>query len=293
MCNRDGGIKDDILVFRLEEKNYLLVYNAGNRTKDFDWLKENCRGDVTLSDISDTVAMFAVQGPNSAKLLSTISERPVEPIARFGISWTKLNGIRALISRTGYTGEDGFEVYAWDSTIANPENAQTVWNAILRAGIVYGIEPCGLGARDLLRLEAGLCLYGNDIDETKNPVEAKLTFVVKFQKDFIGKLSLLRVREAGAASIRVGLTTLTRAIPRHGFEVVDAGRTAGVITSGSFSPTVKRGIAMGYVEREVAQDGKIVEIKIRDRLEKARIVKPPFYDAHEYGFSRKSYSAPT
>ena len=287
ICNPKGGIKDDILVFRLQSE-FLLVYNAANRSKDYEWIQANSTGDVEIQDVSDEVGMFALQGPNAVSLMSRISDQFTESIPRFGCAWTQIAGIRTLVSRTGYTGEDGYEIFVWDSSVAKPENACTVWDSLLSAGSAYGIEPCGLGARDVLRLEAGLCLYGTDIDENTNPLEARLGFAVKFHKEFIGKQPLLELKAAGhIARIRIGLVTLTRVIPRHGFEIFSEGKKVGNVTSGTLSPTTDRGIAMGYVEDKVTHEGDIIEVRIRERFEKGTLVKPPFYDPSKFGYARK------
>ena len=289
ICNPNGGIKDDVLVFHLEGQEYFIVYNAGNRAKDYDWILANSKSlEVNVEDVSDSVAMFAVQGPRARQLVQELSSTDLSSIPRFGCNWGLIAGARSLISRTGYTGEDGFEVYVWDAPIAQPEKAESVWNGLLKGGKRYGLEPCGLGARDLLRLEAGLCLYGNDMDENTDPYEAKLNFVVRLQKDFIGKDQLLAIKERGPSRVRVGLRTSRRVIPRHGFEIVTNGRTIGHVTSGTLSYLLDTGIAMGYVERDYSREGNLIQLRIRERTEEAKIVKPPFYDTSQYGYSRKS-----
>jgi len=290
ICNPSGGIKDDVTVFHLDNEQYFIVYNAGNRAKDYDWILTNSRGlEVEVEDVSDSVAMFAIQGPKARQLTQELSSTQVMEIPRFGCGWTELDGKKCLVSRTGYTGEDGFEIYTWNSPITNPSNARGVWNKLLEVGKSYGVEPCGLGARDLLRLEAGLCLYGTDIDENTNPYEAKLGFVVKLRKkDFVGKEKLQEIKEKGTLRIRVGLITERRVIPRHGFEVTVLGKVVGTVTSGTLSPLLNTGIAMGYVEKVCGQEGFELEIQVRGRPEKARVIKPPFYDTSQYGYLRKS-----
>jgi aminomethyltransferase len=289
MCNAAGGIKDDVLVFRLQEDEDLMVYNAGNRSKDYDWIVANARGlNVETQDVSDEVAMFAVQGPNARSLVQQLSSAQLDRIPRFACEWTKIAGAKALISRTGYTGEDGFEVFVWDSPVTDPRNARMVWDRLMQAGKPYALEPCGLGARDLLRLEAGLCLYGTDMDERTNPYEARLGFVVKLNKEFIGKKKLQEIKEKGTEKTRVGLITTRRVIPRHGFSILHDGRNVGTVTSGTLSPLLNTGIAMGYIGTEIAQEGSVVGIQVRDRREEAKIVKPPFYDTSRYGYSRKN-----
>ena len=287
MCNPDGGIKDDVMLFRLLDKEYLVVYNAGNRSKDYDWILNNSRRfDVVVEDVSDNVAMFAVQGPKARQIVQELSKPDLITIPRFGCARTELAGTKALVSRTGYTGEDGFEIFVWDSPIGNPSKALAVWERLLQVGKSFGLEACGLGARDLLRLEAGLCLYGTDMDERTNPYEARLGFVVKLLKDFIGKEKLLEIKEKGTSRIRAGLVTDRRVIPRHGFGITSRGKVVGTVSSGTLSPLLNTGIAMGYVEKDSGQEGNVLEIQVRDRREEARVVKPPFYDTARYGYSR-------
>jgi aminomethyltransferase len=292
MCNSDGGIKDDVLVFHLQENEHLIVYNAANRTKDYDWIVANARGlDANIQDVSDDVAMFAVQGPKAVRILQPLCTGRLDTIPRFGCSWAQIAGTKALVSRTGYTGEDGFELFVWDSTVGAAEKARRVWDRILQMGAPHGLEPCGLGARDLLRLEAGLCLYGTDMDEKTDPYEARLGFVVKLHKDFIGKKKLQEIKEKGNQKIRIGLVTTKRVIPRHGFKIIQATQDVGTVTSGSLSPILNTGIAMGYVVPKSASEGNVVGIEVRSRLENARIVRPPFYDPDQYGYSRKTQAA--
>ncbi len=287
MCNAEGGIKDDVLVFRLKEDEYLIVYNAGNRSKDYDWIVANATGlEVETKDVSDDVAMFAVQGPKAIQVVQQLTRLRLDNIPRFGCEWAEIAGARALVSRTGYTGEDGFELYVWNSPISNSENARMVWEKVMEAGKPHGLEPCGLGARDLLRLEAGLCLYGTDMDEKTNPYEAKLGFVVRSPKEFIGKKKLQEIKEKGTKRMRVGIVTARRVIPRHGFQIIQNEKNIGMITSGTLSPLLNTGIAMGYVGTDVAKEGNIIAIRIRDRQEEAKIVKTPFYDTGKYGYAR-------
>ncbi|MEM2366749.1 MAG: glycine cleavage system aminomethyltransferase GcvT [Candidatus Bathyarchaeia archaeon] len=291
MCNENGGIIDDFVVSRLEEEKFLLVPNATNREKDFNWLVKKAEGfNVKIEDVSDKAAMFAVQGPNAEKTLQKICTADLSKIERFKCAPAKLAEVDVFLSRTGYTGEDGFEVYVWNAPLNKPDNAIKVWNAILEAGKPYGIEPCGLGARDTLRLEAGLCLYGNDIDENTTPLEARLGFVVKFQKDsFIGKNALLKQKEEGVKRRRVGLQMIEQGIPRQGFKVYnEKSENIGQTTSGTFSPLLKCGIAMAYIQTQHAQEGNVVNIEIRGKMAKAKIVSFPFYDAEKYGYKRKT-----
>jgi aminomethyltransferase len=201
-----------------------------------------------------------------------------------------LADVEVFLSRTGYTGEDGFEVFVWNASPAKPDNAVRLWKAILEAGETLEIEPCGLGARDSLRLEAGLCLYGSDIDETTTPLEAALGFVVKLQKDrFIGKEALLKEKTEGVKRKRVGIRMTDRGIPRQSFEIhAEAGERIGSITSGTFSPLLNLGIGMGYVQAPYAQEGNTVGIRIRNKTASGRIAGFPFYNTEKYGFKRKT-----
>jgi aminomethyltransferase len=290
MCTENGGIVDDFVVYRLEKEKFLVVFNASNREKDFNWFTKNARGfNVNIENISDNVAMCAVQGPFAQRTLQQISSEDLNKIARFKCGPSTLAGVDVFLSRTGYTGEDGFEVFIWNASTARPDNAVKFWNAVLEAGRNYGIEPCGLGARDTLRLEAGLCLYGNDIDETTSPLEAGLGFVVKLQKEkFVGKEILLKQKSEGLKRKRIGMKMIDQGIPRPGFELFSAaGEKSGRITSGTFSPLLRIGVGMGYVEASQAQQDAEFDVKIRDRLAKAKLAAFPLYDQEKYGYRRK------
>jgi len=291
MCNENGGIIDDFIVYRLETQKFLLVFNANNREKDYNWLVTNAKGsNVKIEEISDDVAMFAVQGPNAEKTLQKIATEDLSKTGRFKCEPSRLAGVEVFLSRTGYTGEDGFEIFVWNASIAKSDNATRLWRAILEAGKTLGIEPCGLGARDTLRLEAGLCLYGNDIDEMTTPLEAALGFVVKLQKDrFIGKEVLLKQKADGVRRKRVGIRMTDGGIPRPGFEIrAESGETIGSVTSGTFSPLLNFGIGMGYVQTPHAQEGNSVNVIIRNKTSTGRITSFPFYDTEKYGFKRKT-----
>jgi len=290
MCTENGGIIDDFVVYRLETERFMVVFNAGNREKDYNWLMKNAQGfSVKMENVSDEVAMLAVQGPSASKTLQSISSEDLSKIERFKCGRARLSGVDVFLARTGYTGEDGFEVFVWNASLTKPDNAVEVWNSVLEAGKPRGMEPCGLGARDTLRLEAGLCLYGNDIDETTTPLEAGLGFVVKLQKeDFIGKAALQKQKEEGTKRKRVGMVLQEQGIPRPGFEIYnDKNENVGRVTSGTFSPLLKKGVGMGYVETSQAQEGNTVNVKIRDRVTKAKIAAFPLYDTEKYGYKRK------
>ena len=290
MCNEKGGIKDDFILSRLEPDKFFMVYNAANRTKNYEWLVQHSKSfNVKVEDVSDIIAMFAVQGPKAQETLQKIADSDLSKIERFKCSWTKLEGVDVFLSRTGYTGEDGFEIFVWDTSLSNPAKAEKVWNAILETGKDFGIEPCGLGARDTLRLEAGMCLYGNDIDENTTPLEARLGFVVKFKKEnFIGKDALLKQKAEGVKRKRVGLRMLEKSIPRPNYEVWKNGQIIGRVTSGTFSPVLQCGIAVAYVPTEHAVKDSMVMVKIRGKLVKVEVVKFPFYDPTRYGYRRQN-----
>jgi len=291
VCNPQAGIKDDVVLLRLERDLFLMVYNASNREKDFSWLQQNAtRYGVEVKDISNDVAMLALQGPSAELTLSKLCPENLSEIPRFGCRWIELSGLKCLASRTGYTGEDGFEIFVWDSSVSDPRLALEAWNAMLDAGKEFGIEPCGLGARDILRLEAAMCLYGNDIDESVTPFEARLGFTVKLEKkDFVGKDALVKQKSEGVKRVRIGLKMIDKGIPRLGCEILKDNLVIGKVTSGTLSPTVRVGIAMGYVPPGFSSEGEVLMIKIRDRLTKAQIVKFPFFDTQIHGRTRLSH----
>jgi aminomethyltransferase len=293
MCNKNGGIIDDFVVYRLEKERFLVVFNASNREKDYGWLVRNSKGfNVKAQDVSDTVAMLAVQGPSAAATLQKISAEDLMKVERFKCLSTRLARVETFLARTGYTGEDGFEILVWSDSTSKPEDAVKLWNDILEAGRAFRIKPCGLGARDTLRLEAGLCLYGNDIDKSTTPFEAGLGFVVKLQKQsFIGKDALQNLKDEGPKQRRVGIIMIEPGIPRPEFPILNEKREQiGRLTSGTFSPLLKCGIGMGYAETSQAREGNIVGIKIRGKEAKARIATFPLYDADRYGYKRKTNS---
>jgi aminomethyltransferase len=289
MLKPDAGIMDDLITYKMSEDKFFIVYNAANREKDFAWLKENSGGfDVELRDMSDEIAMIAVQGPKAKETLQRITEEDVSEVSRFNLAKLTISGHKCMAARTGYTGEDGFEVFVLDCPLDKPEKALKVWNDLLEAGAV----PVGLGARDSLRLEAGLNLYGNDITEETNPLEARLRWVVKFKKEggFIGKEALQKAREAGVERSQVGIQIVGRGIPRQHYEILDeeGKEIIGEVTSGGMAPTLGYGIAIGYVPLELRKVGTPVKIRIRKRLVEGKIVKAhPFYDDSVYGWKRE------
>lgn len=271
MCYEDGGIVDDLLVYRLPDC-YLTVVNASNLVKDFNWMEQHLIPGAQLEDVSDDYTLLALQGRDATRVLQKLTPVDLSKLEYYWLVQASIAGIPALISRTGYTGELGYEIgFA-------PEASETVWNAIMQAGQEFEIEPIGLGARDTLRLEMKYCLYGNDIDQTTNPLEAGLGWVTKLKKgDFIGRPALLAAKAAGLRRKLVALVVAERAVPRHGYPVTKDGREIGVVTSGTMSPSVGLGIAMAYVATEFSEIDSVVEIQIRNKAIPARVIQPPFY----------------
>ncbi len=284
MLRPNGGIIDDLLVYRLDGR-VLLVVNASNTEKNLAWLREHAPRDVTIDDRSRELALIALQGPRAARTLAAAGGGAFLALRYYAAAEGALCGANLVVSRTGYTGEDGFEVYApWD-------RAGEIWDALLAAGRAFGIAATGLGARDSLRLEARFCLYGNDIDETTNPLEAGLGWVVKIDKgEFVGRDALAAVRAAGATRRLVGFVSDGRDIPRHGYALRAAGDHAatGVVTSGGFGPTVAKGIGMGYLPSAAAAPGRSVEVDCRGKWVAATIVKGPFYTKPPEGGSGRA-----
>jgi aminomethyltransferase len=272
MCYDNGGIVDDLLLYHLGDR-YVLVVNASNIQKDFEWLVSHRRGDVQLVDVSDRTALLAVQGPKSLATLQKLSSVDLSALEYYHFARGTIAGVPALISRTGYTGELGFELYME----AEPLSCEKVWNAVFEAGKEFGIVPAGLGARDTLRLEKGYCLYGNDIDQTTLPLEAGLGWITKLEKgDFIGKQAILNAKSSGLKRRLVGLMLPDKVIARHGYPLTVDGTSVGHVTSGTFSPSLQRGIAMGYVETAYANVGGTVNVQVRGKDAPATIVKTPF-----------------
>ena len=287
MCNPQGGIVDDLITYKVSPERFLVVYNASNREKDFKWLKKNSKDfDLKLSDFSDKIAMIAVQGPKAEEMLQKMTEEDLSKVGRFEIADLTISGYKVMAARTGYTGEDGFEIFVLDCPVNQPEKALKIWNDLIENGAV----PCGLGARDSLRLEAGLWLYGNDIDETTNPLEAGLRWTVKLKKEgyFIGQRAIQMMRDEGIPRTLIGIKLDERGIPRHGYEVLNVNEEViGEVTSGGFSPTLNIGIAMAYVPPEYKEIGTDLLIRIRKNLVKGKVVKHrPFYDETKYGWKR-------
>lgn len=274
MCYPSGGIVDDLLVYN-DANRYMFVVNAANITKDFEWINNNCKNfDIEIIDKSDEISLLALQGPKSLGTLQKLTKFDLSTIPYYSFVHTNVVGLDIIASRTGYTGELGFELY-FNSAVST---AEQIWNALMDAGKEFGIKPIGLGARDTLRLEMGYCLYGNDIDKTTNPLEAGLGWVTKLEKeDFVGKAALLKIKQEGIRKKLIGFVIEgEKAMPRHGYEICTNGSTAGYVTSGMISPVLDKCIGLGYVPSQYAQRGNSVTILIRGKEINAKIVDIPF-----------------
>jgi aminomethyltransferase len=272
VCNPGGGVKDDIFVYRLGETRFLVCVNASNREKIFSWFCAQApQGDVRLEDESGHLAQIALQGPQAPRILQTVCAAAERLKPRQCLD-TAVLGAQSVVSRTGYTGEIGYELYVPSSS------AVMVWDSLMKAGEKAGIKPCGLGARDLLRLEVGYLLYGNDMDEQTTPLEAGAAYAVDFTKgDFIGRPVLLEQKEKGPAKRLVGFELIEKGVPRHGMKVLAGGKEIGVVTSGNLSPRLQKGIGLASVPPSFAEPDARFEIDIRGRLQDAVCVKLPFY----------------
>ncbi|MCX6539408.1 MAG: glycine cleavage system aminomethyltransferase GcvT [Acidobacteria bacterium] len=269
-----GTFVDDVLVYRFAEEHFLLVVNASNVEKDYAWILEHIRqfGDVAALDNSSRYALLALQGPIARQVMQRLTNFDLSDMKYYWFAHGEVAGVRATLSRTGYTGEDGYEVFV------PPKQAPAVWNAILEAGKDDGVIPTGLGARDTLRLEAAMRLYGNDIDAETTILEADLEWIIGWKKDnFIGRDALLRQKESGVSRRLVGFEMTDRAIARHGYPVMIGGQKAGVVTSGTQTPFLKKAIGMAYVPANHTAEGTEFDVEIRGRLNRARVVPLPFY----------------
>ena len=270
--NGKGGIVDDLLVYRIDEKTYMLVVNASNIDKDWNWISSHNTKGIEMKNISDQTSLLAVQGPKAIEVLQKLTAVKLADIPYYSFVKGNFCGIdNVVISNTGYTGAGGFEIY-FDNEYANK-----IWDAIFKEGAAFGIKPIGLGARDTLRLEMGFCLYGNDIDDTTSPLEAGLGWITKFTKDFTDKAYLQAQKEKGLTKKLVGFEMIERGIPRHGYPIIDAaGNNIGVVTSGTQSPTLNKAIGMGYVKTDLTKADTEIFIQIRDKNIKAVVTKIPF-----------------
>ena len=273
MPNGQGGIVDDLIIYMLEENKYMLVVNAANIDKDWEWISSQNKMNAQMRNISDDIALLAIQGPKATETLQGLTEVDLNAIKFYRFTTGRIAGIDdVIISATGYTGSGGFELYL-------PANkAKEAWNKILEAGEPHGIEPAGLGARDTLRLEMGLCLYGNDIDDTTSPIEAKLGWITKFTKDFVDADRLKKQKEEGIEQKLIGFELKDRGVPRKDYDLVDdQGKKIGRVTSGTMAPSLNKPIGMGYVQIDHAAPGNTIFVDIRGKMREAEVVKTPFY----------------
>lgn len=270
--NNDGGIVDDLIVYRIDEKTYMLVVNASNIDKDWDWISKHNTKNVEMHNISEKTSLLAIQGPKAIDVLQKLTDVKLADIPYYSFAKGKFNGVdNVVISNTGYTGAGGFEIYFEN------EHAEKMWDSIFAAGAEFGIKPIGLGARDTLRLEMGFCLYGNDIDDTTSPIEAGLGWITKFTKDFTNRAAIEKQKTDGVTRKLVGFEMIDRGIPRHDYQIADAnGTVIGKVTSGTQSPTLNKAIGMGYVAKDFAKADTEIYVVIRDKAIKAKVTKIPF-----------------
>lgn len=272
--NEKGGIIDDLIVYRFNEEKYLLVVNASNIDKDWNWIsKFNAEIGADLRNLSDDYSLLAIQGPKAAQAMQVLTSVKLNEIPFYHFAVGDFAGVgNVIISATGYTGSGGFEVYCKN------EEVEQIWDKVFEAGASYGIKPIGLAARDTLRLEMGFCLYGNDIDDTTSPYEAGLGWVTKYTKDFVNSDSLKQQKEVGVSRKLIAFELVDRGIPRHDYEITDGkANVIGKVTSGTMSPSMKIGIGLGYVPTDFAALDSEIFIKVRDKELKAKVVKAPFY----------------
>lgn len=273
MPNASGGIVDDLIVYRVKEMTYLLVVNASNIEKDWRWISEHNSMGAELRDISDHYSLLAIQGPKAVEAMQSLTSVDLSEIPFYKFKVADFAGVEhVIISATGYTGSGGFEIYCKNNEV------EQIWKRVFEAGADFGIKPIGLAARDTLRLEMGYCLYGNDIDDTTSPIEAGLGWITKFTKDFINSDGLLKQKEEGVTRRLRAFELKERGIPRQGYEIVDEnGASLGKVTSGTMSPSLKKGIGMGYVNSTHTKFGTEIFIRIRNKDIPAEIIKLPFY----------------
>lgn len=271
--NENGGIIDDLIIYRMKEDQYLLVVNASNIDKDWNWISKHNDLGVEMRNLSEDYALLAIQGPKSIEAMQSLTSVNLSEIPYYSFVVGDFAGIQnVIISATGYTGSGGFEIYCKNDEV------EQIWNKVFEAGASFEIKPIGLAARDTLRLEMGFCLYGNDIDDTTSPLEAGLGWITKFTKDFINSENLKKQKEEGVKRKLVGFELLERGIPRHDYEIADAtGNIIGKVTSGTMAPSVGKGIGLGYVTTENSKPETEIFIKIRNNNVRAKVVKTPFY----------------
>lgn len=273
LTNENGGIVDDLIIYRIKENQYLLVVNASNIDKDWEWISKHNDMGVEMKNLSDEYSLLAIQGPKSAEAMQSLTSVNLAEIPYYSFKVGDFAGIEGvIISATGYTGSGGFELYCKN------EEVEQIWNKVFEAGAPFGIKPIGLAARDTLRLEMGFCLYGNDINDTTSPLEAGLGWITKFTKNFTASDILKKQKEEGVKRKLVGFELLERGVPRHDYEIVDKeGNVIGVVTSGTMAPSLGKGIGMGYVTTEHSKIDSEIFIRIRKNDVPAKVVKMPFY----------------
>lgn len=273
MPNNEGGIVDDLIIYKLEEEKYLLVVNASNIEKDWNWIVAHNTENVTMQNLSDDYSLLAIQGPKAVEAMQPLAKIDLSAIAYYHFKVDEFAGFEdVIISATGYTGSGGFEIYCKNDQV------ETIWNKVFEAGAPYGIQPIGLAARDTLRLEMGFCLYGNDIDDTTSPIEAGLGWITKFNKSFTNDAQLKTQKEQGVTRKLVAFEMQERAVPRHDYEIVDQdGNVIGKVTSGTMAPSLNKGIGLGYVTTAHSAVDSTIYIKIRKNQVAAKVVKLPFY----------------
>ena len=271
--NQDGGVVDDLIVYRIAAEKWLLVVNASNIDKDWAWINSHNTMGASLENSSDHYSLLAIQGPKAIQAMQSLTQENLSAIKFYTFKINTFAGVEnVIISATGYTGSGGFEIYCKNTQVAK------IWTKVLEAGANWGIQPIGLAARDTLRLEMGYCLYGNDIDDTTSPLEAGLGWITKFNKDFINSESLKKQKEIGVSKTLVGFELSQRGIPRQGYAIVDAqGNSIGRVTSGTMSPSMGKGIGLGYVPMALKEVGSQIHIQIRNKIVPAMVVKLPFY----------------
>jgi len=271
--NEDGGVVDDLIVYRIAAEKWLLVVNASNIDKDWAWINLHNTMEASLENSSDHYSLLAIQGPKAIQAMQSLTQENLSAIKFYTFKMNTFAGVEnVIISATGYTGSGGFEIYCKNTQVAK------IWTKVLEAGADWGIQPIGLAARDTLRLEMGYCLYGNDIDDTTSPLEAGLGWITKFNKDFINSESLKKQKEIGVSKTLVGFELSQRGIPRQGYAIVDAqGNSIGRVTSGTMSPSMGKGIGLGYVPVALKEVGSQIHIQIRNKIVPAMVVKLPFY----------------
>jgi len=271
--NNNGGIVDDLIVYKIKDEQYLLVVNASNIDKDWNWISSHNDLGAEMKNISDNYSLLAIQGPKAVEAMQSLTSIDLSAIKYYHFEVADFAGIdNVIISATGYTGSGGFEIYCKNSEV------EQIWNKVFDAGAAYGIKPIGLAARDTLRLEIGFCLYGNDINDTTSPIEAGLGWITKFNKEFTNSENLKKQKEIGVSKKLVGFELIDKGIPRHDYEIVDkTGNSIGVVTSGTQAPSIGKAIGMGYVKTAFSEIDSEIFIVIRDKKIAAKVVKTPFY----------------